>query len=172
VSSIPVVANLGVRLRPGRPNETSPEKGLPAVQPSNSTYDQALADRHNMPDYAAAIELLSRFFDTVGAVLPFVSERTLLGQLENLYSQLAQEQKPPCDHEALINIVFAHALSTVDGASPGPFYQRSLSLAEAATLCAASLESRAFVQHSRSIAIRLTRDSPVTASPGQISAKY
>ncbi|CAM1504980.1 Fc.00g106170.m01.CDS01 [Cosmosporella sp. VM-42] len=69
------------------------------------------------------------FFDTVGAVMPYISETELLKEADTfnaqprLYHAIMRR-----DMKALGSIVIAYALATLDGSSPSPFYVQALEL--------------------------------------------
>lgn len=97
----------------------------------------------NTPGRDEAINLISRFFDTVGAVLPYVNQPALLESFDKIVGPSESRQRPPSRvAKALRSIVFAHALSTQDVGAAEPFYRRTLSLLDPKTLYAPSLELR------------------------------
>ncbi|KAI1027023.1 hypothetical protein LB504_008086 [Fusarium proliferatum] len=95
----------------------------------------------NTPGRDEAMNLISRFFDTVGAVLPYVNQPALLESFDKIVGPSESRQRPPSRvAKALRSIVFAHALSTQDVGAAEPFYRRTLSLLDPKTLYAPSLE--------------------------------
>ncbi|KAI5456893.1 hypothetical protein BGZ63DRAFT_494952 [Mariannaea sp. PMI_226] len=101
---------------------TLPERSLPS--------DQALAGRseQGFPDTQTCIEWISRFFETVGSVLPYVKEVHLLREVNKMGGTVGYDAPQSRPTKALLNAVFAHALSTLDQGSPEPFYHRALGL--------------------------------------------
>lgn len=100
-------------------------------RPFGSSLDQAAAQRpdQGFPDVQKCIEWIARFFDTVGAVLPYISEAPLLREVNKMGATLGHDNTPQSrPTKALLNVVFAHALSTLDQGSPEPFYHRALGL--------------------------------------------
>lgn len=92
------------------------------------------------------MNLISRFFDTVGAVLPYVNQPALLDSFDKIAGP--SESHPKSSNravKALRSIIFAHALSTRDAAAAEPFYRRTLSLLDPKTLYAPSLELRMLI---------------------------
>jgi hypothetical protein len=96
-----------------------------------------------MPERSTAARWISRFFDTVGATLPYVTEPALLAGLEKIQTNLRDSDPSTRALRPLLSIVFAHALSTLDDeASPEPFYRRTLQLLDPKTMYVSSLELR------------------------------
>ena len=92
------------------------------------------------------MNLISRFFDTVGAVLPYINQPALLDSFDKIAGP--SESHPKSSNravKALRSIIFAHALSTRDAAAAEPFYRRTLSLLDPKTLYAPSLELRMLI---------------------------
>ncbi|KAM5380818.1 hypothetical protein ACJZ2D_003342 [Fusarium nematophilum] len=93
------------------------------------------------PSREDAVKWISRFFDTVGAVLPYVNEPALLEGFDKIERDSAvAEQSSHRAMQALLTVVFAHALSTQDAAAAEPFYRRTLGLLDPRTLYAPRLE--------------------------------
>ncbi|KAM5354985.1 hypothetical protein ACJ41O_001631 [Fusarium nematophilum] len=87
------------------------------------------------PSREDAVKWISRFFDTVGAVLPYVNEPALLEGFDKIERDSAvAEQSSHRAMQALLTVVFAHALSTQDAAAAEPFYRRTLGLLDPRTL--------------------------------------
>ena len=95
-----------------------------------------------MPTHDTAVKWISRFFDTIGAVLPYVSELVLLDRLDKVQRSVENEQPSVRTKQALLNIVFAHSLSTQNQGSADPYYRRTLNLLDLKTLYIPSLELR------------------------------
>ncbi|RGP81151.1 c6 transcription factor [Fusarium longipes] len=99
------------------------------------------ADVANTPGGNEAMNLISRFFDTVGAVLPYINQPALLDSFDKISGP--SESHPKSSNsvvKALQSIIFAHALSTQNAAAAEPFYRRTLKLLDPKTLYAPSLE--------------------------------
>ncbi|UPK95844.1 hypothetical protein LCI18_006779 [Fusarium solani-melongenae] len=116
---------------------------LPHPASSSITHYESVdeVDIVNTPGRDEAMNLISRFFDTVGAVLPYVNQPALLDSFDKIAGP--SESHPKSSNravKALRSIIFAHALSTRDAAAAEPFYRRTLSLLDPKTLYAPSLE--------------------------------
>lgn len=107
---------------------------------SISAYGGTVPHEGIFPGAQVASKWISRFFDTVGAVVPYVTEPALLEGMEKMDGRTGHGYPVPCSLQALLSIVFAHALSTLDEGSPEPFYRRTLSLLDPKTLYVSSLE--------------------------------
>lgn len=85
---------------------------------------------------------INRFFDTVAAVLPYVSRSALVREIDMIDSRTGTWQSCPSETRALLNVVFAQALATTseDGAAE-PFYRRALSLLDDRGVYQATIES-------------------------------
>ncbi|KAJ9134261.1 C6 transcription factor [Pleurostoma richardsiae] len=96
------------------------------------------------PGPLTAIQWVTAFFDTVGAVLPYVNESALLREVDTAGSRLENSRTTPRSVEALLNIVFAHALiATSEADSAEPFYHRAIALVllDEQTVCNSTLET-------------------------------
>lgn len=89
------------------------------------------ADDHALPSENDRSVLVDRFFTTVGVVLPFVDKTALM---------MADNKPIPRAILSLLNIVYAHASSTIDKWSSELFYRRALALLDERTLRGSSLE--------------------------------
>lgn len=89
-----------------------------------------------------SLELIKRFFDTIGGALPFISQPTLIDEVHRGTDKL-EGRRSSRSSKALLNIVFAHALSTVDGGLPEPFYHKALGLLlmDEQNVCTSNLET-------------------------------
>ncbi|KPM42955.1 hypothetical protein AK830_g3642 [Neonectria ditissima] len=85
-------------------------------------------ETEGFPTTQTCIEWIARFFNTVGAVLPYISEAPLLREANRMGARTWDDSPHARSTKALLNIVFAHALSTMDDASPEPFYERAFEL--------------------------------------------
>uniref|UniRef100_A0A0B7KKS7 Zn(2)-C6 fungal-type domain-containing protein n=1 Tax=Bionectria ochroleuca TaxID=29856 RepID=A0A0B7KKS7_BIOOC len=141
------IANLGHRkirlfqepLRQIRANEGPLQ--LPRPQPSciGEYYGRYSSIPGSMPDHETAISWIARFFDTVGAVLPYISESAVTDSLERVESS-ADDVPAPRSVQALLYIVFAHSLSVTNTQMAEPFYLRTLSALDPRTLYTPSIE--------------------------------
>lgn len=123
---------------------------LPALPPEG--LDKPLPDDDSFPGRATAVEWTTRFFDTVGAVQPYVSEAQVLRDIDAMDVAAASWQAASRASQALVSIIFAQALNTLDSRSPEPFYRRALSLLDEQTVYTPTVDAR-------------TRESPCPALP-------
>lgn len=107
---------------------------------SNHRHQQL--DDDSFPGRKVAVEWTARFFDTVGAVLPYISEPHVLREIDYLDAQGQDWQAERRSSQALLSIIFAQALWTMDDRSPEPFYRRALGLLNEQTLHLPTVESR------------------------------
>jgi len=92
------------------------------------------------------MNLISRFFDSVGAVLPYVNQSALVDSFDKISGP--SESRPESSNravKALQSIIFAHALATRDAAAAEPFYRGTLSLLDPKTLYTPCLELRMLI---------------------------
>ncbi|KAH7133718.1 fungal-specific transcription factor domain-containing protein [Dactylonectria macrodidyma] len=109
------------------PTERSvPMLPLPAQGSSPNNIKQGAAE--GFPNPQTCIDWIARFFDTVGSVLPYISEGPLLREANRMGSRIWIDSSHSRSTKALLYIVFAHALSTLDDGAPDPFYHKSLGL--------------------------------------------
>lgn len=142
------IANMGHRsshlykepLWPGRDNRGPAQLPIPPSSSVKAHLDKD-ADKPLMPDRGTAVRWISRFFDTVGATLPYMTEPGLLAGLDKVLRN-SRDEPSTRPLRPLLSIVFAHALSTLDEGSPEPFYRRTLRLLDPKTLYVSSLELR------------------------------
>ena len=85
---------------------------------------------------------MSRFFDTAGQVLPYVDEKRILSKLHLLDSRLDCSDPFTQSWQALLNIIAAYALYTLEGPSPEPFYRRTLDLLYGTAIHLSTLQTR------------------------------
>lgn len=102
-----------------------PSLQVPVSGPDHSARRDA---EEGFPNAQTCIEWIARFFDTVGSVLPYISEAPLLREANRMGARIWNDSPHSRSTKALLYIVFAHALSTLDDGSPEPFYHRSLGL--------------------------------------------
>ncbi|KAH8898859.1 hypothetical protein GQ53DRAFT_836866 [Thozetella sp. PMI_491] len=120
----------------GRPNAPIPGPAVPAGPGEPGALSSGL-----FPGRRVALELITRFFDTVGAVLPYVNEAALLKEIERAEVHAESQDASSQSLQALLSIVFAYALYTMHGASPEPFYRRALRLLHGEALHVSNLET-------------------------------
>ncbi|EQL00796.1 Transcription factor, fungi [Ophiocordyceps sinensis CO18] len=95
----------------------------------------AAPDDDSFPGAHLAVEWTARFFDTVGAVLPYVGESDVLREVDEIDARGQGWLSAARSTQALLSIVFAQALYTMGGErSPEPFYRRALSLLDDKTV--------------------------------------
>lgn len=135
------MSHLGYRSTRCPPEEGNHAIPTPPKGPAHLALIDPESSKAAFPPRQKALSMIAWFFDTVGTVFPFVSETILIQAIHNLdQSENSQEAFSP-DVEALLSIVLAHALHTLDEASPEPFYNRALSLTNSQNPCFSSLES-------------------------------
>ncbi|KAH7007465.1 fungal-specific transcription factor domain-containing protein, partial [Ilyonectria destructans] len=93
------------------------------------------------PERRVALELAARFFDAVGAILPYTNESIVMKEVHKLCGQAGDGVSSSPDIRALLNIVFAHALLAVNEPSSELFYSRAFSLLENESQHMSTLES-------------------------------
>lgn len=76
-----------------------------------------------------------------------MTESILLDDLDKLQNLQEKGEVSGRTTEALLSIVFAHALSTEEGGSPEPFYRRTMSLLNLRTLSVPSLNLSKLVKY-------------------------
>ncbi|KAK9451824.1 C6 transcription factor [Limtongia smithiae] len=81
-----------------------------------------------VPGSITSIQWITRFSDTVGAVLPYANESVLAREVVSTVSTTDDDKAPSRSSDALLNIVYAHALCTMDSSSAERYYHRSLGL--------------------------------------------
>ncbi|KAI9151262.1 c6 transcription factor [Paramyrothecium foliicola] len=138
------IANLGYRSsrlyqEPLRSTQTNPGSSLPRPATSSITYYYNDSSSSSLPPRDIALGWISQFFETIGAVLPYIHEPALLDAFDKI-AVLPKEQPWNRTTQALLSIVFAHALLTLEGNSAEPFYRRTLSLLDPKTLYTPNLE--------------------------------
>ncbi|PFH55350.1 hypothetical protein XA68_18531 [Ophiocordyceps unilateralis] len=82
----------------------------------------------SFPELKVAVAWVMRFFYTVGAVLLYVDESDVLAELDAIDARGRGWQSSSPSTQALLSIIFAHALNTLEERSPEPFYRRALGL--------------------------------------------
>ena len=121
--------------------EETPQALATPVRPA-AEYRRQQLDDDSFPGRKVAVEWTARFFDTVGAVLPYISEPHVLREIDYIDAQGQDWQAARRSSQALLSIIFAQALYTMDDRSPEPFYQRALGLLNEQTLYLPTVESR------------------------------
>lgn len=103
----------------------------------------AAPDDDSFPGAHLAVEWTARFFDTVGAVLPYVGESDVLREVDEIDARGQGWLSAARSTQALLSIVFAQALYTMGGErSPEPFYRRALSLLDDKTVYIPTVDAR------------------------------
>ncbi|KIM98340.1 hypothetical protein OIDMADRAFT_56705 [Oidiodendron maius Zn] len=82
----------------------------------------------NKLQYPSHEELVARFFDTISVVLPYVDEQSVMNKLHLMRENENSSDPSTQSWQALISIILAYALYTLDGPSPEPFYRRVVRL--------------------------------------------
>lgn len=78
--------------------------------------------------YPSKSQLVARFFDTIGDVLPYVDEPSVMTKLDVLDDNTGSSDASTHSWRALLNIILAYALYTLDGPSPEPYYRKVTSI--------------------------------------------
>ena len=112
-------------------------------------------DPYALPQDQGLRTLVYRFFETVGAVLPYVNKSVLLEQCNRVqhedYHGFYRSKR------ALLNIVCAHASLSLPGGTPEVFYRRALTWLDSLTLRGSSLElGETNINLARTIMFQLT----------------
>ncbi|GAB0135197.1 hypothetical protein EsDP_00003543 [Epichloe bromicola] len=113
---------------------------LPPLKASTSA-KHAAAQEDAFPGRSVAITWINRFFDTVAAVLPYVSRSVLLREIDMIDLRTGTWQSCPSGTQALLNVVFAQALATSEDGAAEPFYRRALSLLDERGVYQPSIET-------------------------------
>lgn len=85
---------------------------------------------------------MARFFDTVGDVLSFVDEQSVTTKLDVLHETSITSDASTQSWRALLNIIIAYALYTLDGPSPEPYYRQATSILYGAGIHLSTLQTR------------------------------
>ncbi|KJZ71307.1 hypothetical protein HIM_09317 [Hirsutella minnesotensis 3608] len=85
-------------------------------------------DDGEFPGSDAANGWTRRFFATVGAVFPYVDESLVLHDVECIQAQRKGWLPVKPSTQALLSIIFAYALHTMQDGSPEPYYRQTLRL--------------------------------------------
>lgn len=117
--------------------QTIPERRLSSVHMLHHVPTNGLG----LPEGRVALELVTRFLDTVATTLPYVNESLLVKEMQWINTPREARPSSP-DIRALLNVVFAHSLSVVNEASAEVFYSRAFKLLEGESQHMSSLESR------------------------------
>ncbi|VUC25453.1 unnamed protein product [Clonostachys rosea] len=95
------------------------------------------------PERRVALELISRFSDSVGAVLPFSTESALVIEI----CKMSENSELASGVRALLDIVFAYALVSADEDAANAFYLRAFRILETQSQHVPSLESREYLHN-------------------------
>ncbi|KAH6974335.1 fungal-specific transcription factor domain-containing protein [Ilyonectria sp. MPI-CAGE-AT-0026] len=121
----------------GQETYQTPRGSQSSYQLSNTPTDAGTG----LPERRVALELAARFFDAVGAILPYTNESIVMKEIHRLCGQVGDGISSSPDIRALLNIVFAHALLAVNEPSSELFYSRAFSLLENESQHMSTLES-------------------------------
>ena len=127
------------RTRTYRVSATIPSSPSPLVLVAQDPRNQLQgAELYALPQEQELRFLINHFFVTVGAVLPFVSKSAVLAE----YSRVCRESFKHMSRtfRALLNIICAHASSSLHEWDSELFYQRSLALLDNRVLSSANME--------------------------------
>ncbi|RCI16291.1 hypothetical protein L249_1854 [Ophiocordyceps polyrhachis-furcata BCC 54312] len=106
-----------------------PARHMPPPDPPLALAPPPMTDRpgdDSFPELKVAVAWVMRFFHTVGAVVIYLDESDILAEIDAIGPRGWQSRSP--SSQALLSIIFAHALNTLEERSPEPFYRRALSL--------------------------------------------
>lgn len=90
-------------------------------------------DAFALPNHETLSTLINHFFATIGTVLPYISK-------PRLFAEIRRNHQLSTPFRALLNIVCAHASSSLRNSTAETFYRLSLALLDDCTLRGASLE--------------------------------
>lgn len=116
--------------RPSTPPELNISIGL--------DNERDVIDISILPREHDAIMLINHFFATVGLVLPFLNKSTLILEYNQARRQSFRNARR--DFLALLNIIWAHASSSLRPPDAETFYRRALALLNERTLRGTSLK--------------------------------
>lgn len=123
------IANLGYKASRSQAQRASPTSDMRGSRSRVLRKSLPHATPHeSVQEYPSNEELVARFFDTIGDVLPYVDEVSIMGKLHVLDEDANESCPSTQSWQALLNIVLAYALYTIDGPSPEPFYRRVINL--------------------------------------------
>ncbi|RDA90775.1 hypothetical protein CP533_3607 [Ophiocordyceps camponoti-saundersi (nom. inval.)] len=116
-------------------NGQEPSRHMPPPGSPLAPFPPPMTDRpgdDSFPELKLAVAWVMRFFHTVGAVLLYLDESDVLAEVDAIGPHGWQSRSPST--QALLSIIFAHALNTLEERSPEPFYRRALSLLDDKTV--------------------------------------
>ncbi|KAK9443287.1 hypothetical protein VB005_04358 [Metarhizium brunneum] len=123
------IANLGYKASRSQAQRASPTSDMRGSRSSVLRKSLTHTTLHeSIQKYPSNEELVARFFDNIGYVLPYVDEVSIMGKLHVLDEDANESCPSTQSWQALLNIVLAYALYTIDGPSPEPFYRRVINL--------------------------------------------
>ena len=114
---------------------------LPPLKSALATPNLPATD-DTFPGRAIALKWVDIFLSTVAAATPYVTKAPLARAIDMIDSQTGTWQSTSAPTQALLNIVFAHALSTSEDGAAEPYYRRALSSLDEKLLYLPSVESR------------------------------
>ncbi|EMT62776.1 Putative transcriptional regulatory protein C3C7.04 [Fusarium odoratissimum] len=91
-----------------------------------------------LPERQTAVRWIIQFSDTVGSLLPYISEASLISGLDEVLNRAGNTRRSIRPMLALLNIVFAFALSVTQEHSPETYYRQTLGLLDPEALCVSS----------------------------------
>lgn len=109
--------------------------------------------------YPSNSELVARFFDTIGDILPYVDEQSVMAKLEVLNDHPGSPDASKQSWRALLNIILAYALYTLDGPSPEPYYRNVTNILYGTGIHLSTLQTRRCNEPSKDL-----RTSPTNTS--------
>ncbi|KAF4965958.1 hypothetical protein FSARC_6297 [Fusarium sarcochroum] len=134
--------NAGLLLHPERlrNSQTNTDHGPLPNPPSSSVpgYGTDHIGADLFPERQTAVRWIIQFSDTVGSLLPYISEASLISGLDEVLSRTDNTQRSTRPMLALLSIVFAFALSVTQERSPEPFYRQTLGLLDPEVLYVSS----------------------------------
>ncbi|KAL9562787.1 hypothetical protein ACKAV7_012973 [Fusarium commune] len=137
-----VGTNSGLLLHPERlrNSQANTDYGPLPDPPSSSVpgYGTILVGTDLLPERQTAVRWIIQFSDTVGSLLPYISEASLISGLDEVLNRADKTQRSIRPMLALLNIVFAFALSVTQEHSPETYYRQTLGLLDPEVLCVSS----------------------------------
>ncbi|EXL69988.1 hypothetical protein FOPG_14117 [Fusarium oxysporum f. sp. conglutinans race 2 54008] len=137
-----VGTNSGLLLHPERLRNSQANTDYgPLPDPPSSSVPGYGTDRVGtdlLPERQTAVRWIIQFSDTVGSLLPYISEASLISGLDEVLNRAGNTQRSIRPMLALLNIVFAFALSVNQEHSPETYYRQTLGLLDPEALCVSS----------------------------------
>ncbi|EXM18684.1 hypothetical protein V3481_014254 [Fusarium oxysporum f. sp. vasinfectum] len=137
-----VGTNSGLLLHPERLRNSQANTDYgPLPDPPSSSVPGYGTDRVGtdlLPERQTAVRWIIQFSDTVGSLLPYISEASLISGLDEVLNRAGNTKRSIRPMLALLNIVFAFALSVTQEHSPETYYRQTLGLLDPEALCVSS----------------------------------